>query len=148
MKLKMTQSLQYSVWYLFINFRSCYITLLWLSSLRFCAPSHNNVCTLHQSHKQGQNWTDVQVISLSRRHIEHHKSLNVWKMDAHQVHLKLPGAALVGDDFKLDCRALHGGHSCHTKRENTFVSSRSQKILAMYSPESPNLRQYGKEESE
>jgi len=62
-------------------------------------------------------------------------------MDANQVHLKLPSATLVGNDFELDCWALHGGHSCHTKRKNTFVSSSSWNILSMYPVEFPNLRQ-------
>lgn len=101
-----------------------------------------------QSHHQRQTWTAVRVISVGRSHIKHHKSLNVWKMDANQVHLKLPGAALVGNDFKLDCCALHGGHSCHTKRENTFVSEAAENFLLCVLQRLRSLRQHGKEMSE
>lgn len=84
----------------------------------------NELCT---SLINRQNWTIVQVLSLSRSHMKHHKSLNVWKVGANQVHLKLPGATPVGNDFKFHCWSLHGGHSFHTERENAICKLKQLK---------------------
>lgn len=133
-KLRTIQCIVPFCWFQFI-----FHHLLWPSNLHFYISSPNNVWALCQSHKPRPNWTDVKVVSLGRSHIKHHKSLDVWKMDASQVHLKLPDATLVGNDLKLSCCGLHGGHSCHTKRRDMSVSSSSREILTIYSSEFLNV---------
>lgn len=128
----------------FCWFRFIFFHLLWPSNLHFYISSANNAWALCQSHKPWQNWTGVKVVSLGRSHIKHHESLDVWKLDASQVHLKLPDATLVGNDLKLSCWGLHGGHSCHTKKQDMLVSSSSREILTIYSWKFLNVRQYKK----